>query len=459
MAGVEEKNVALLDEPPVIGPGQTFDTVTDTIADIVLKRPIGLGWLAGLAVGMTLLAILGMAVTYLFLRGVGIWGINIPVGWGFAIINFVWWIGIGHAGTLISAILLLFKQSWRNSINRFAEAMTLFAVACAGMFPVLHMGRPWLAYWMFPYPNSMAIWPQFRSPLIWDVFAVSTYATISAVFWYVGLVPDLATMREKATHPYTRMVYGLLAMGWRGSARRWKRYEALYILLAGIATPLVLSVHTVVSFDFAISIVPGWHTTIFPPYFVAGAIYSGFAMVLVLAIPIRHYYGLQNMITMRHLQNSAKIMLATGLIVGYGYFFEAFMAFYSGSTYERFMMQNRWFGPYAVFYWSLILLNLVVPQVLWMPKIRANTKWLFLISLVILMGMWLERFIIIITSLTRDFLPSSWGHYVATRWDYAVFFGTIGLFTAAMFIFIRIMPAISIFEMRTLLPEAEVKAK
>ncbi|HZL68882.1 MAG TPA: NrfD/PsrC family molybdoenzyme membrane anchor subunit [Candidatus Limnocylindrales bacterium] len=447
------------DEPPVLGPGQTFGSMTDTIADAVLTRPIGLGWLAGLAIGMGLVAILMAAVTYLFLIGVGIWGINIPVGWGFAIINFVWWIGIGHAGTLISAILLLLKQSWRNSINRFAEAMTLFAVACAGMFPLLHMGRPWLAYWMFPYPSSMGVWPQFRSPLVWDVFAVSTYATISAVFWYVGLVPDFATMREKASHPLTRKVYGILGLGWRGSARHWKRYEALYILLAGIATPLVLSVHTVVSFDFAVAIVPGWHTTIFPPYFVAGAIYSGFAMVLVLAIPIRHFYRLESMITMRHLQNAAKIMLATGLIVGYGYFFEAFMAFYSGSTYERFMMQNRWFGPYAVFYWALILLNLVIPQVLWMPKVRANTRWLFLISLVVLVGMWLERFIIIVTSLSRDYLPSSWGHYVATRWDYAIFFGTLGFFATAIFIFIRIMPSISIFEMRTLLPESEVKAK
>jgi Ni/Fe-hydrogenase subunit HybB-like protein len=457
MAGVEEKNVALLDDPPVLAPGQTFDSVTDTITDIVLKRPIGLGWLAGLAVGMTLLAILGMAVTYLFLRGVGIWGINIPVGWGFAIINFVWWIGIGHAGTLISAILLLFKQTWRNSINRFAEAMTLFAVACAGMFPLLHMGRPWLGYWMFPYPNSMGVWPQFRSPLVWDVFAVSTYATISAVFWFVGLVPDLATMREQATNPFARKLYGALSLGWRGSARHWTRYEALYILLAGISTPLVLSVHTVVSFDFAVAIMPGWHTTIFPPYFVAGAIYSGFAMVLVLAIPIRKYYRLEGMITERHLQNSAKIMLATGLIVAYGYFFETFVALYSGSTYERFMIHTRWFGPYAPLYWSLILFNILIPQVLWWPKIRSSTSWLFGISLVVLVGMWLERFVIIVTSLSRDYLPSSWGHYVATRWDWATYAGTIGLFTAAIFIFIRIMPAISIFEIRMLLPQAEVK--
>jgi len=457
MAGVEENNVALLEEPPVIGPGQTFDSVTDTIAGAVLKRPIGLGWLAGLGIGMLLLGSLLTAVTYLFLVGVGIWGIEVPVAWGFAIINFVWWIGIGHAGTLISAFLLLFKQTWRNSINRFAEAMTLFAVACAGMFPLLHMGRPWLFYWMFPYPSSMGVWPQFRSPLVWDVFAVSTYFTISLVFWYVGLVPDFATMREEATHLWTKRVYGVLSLGWRGSARHWARYEALYILLAGISTPLVLSVHTVVSFDFSIAILPGWHTTIFPPYFVAGAIYSGFAMVLVLAIPIRKYYGLEQMITMRHLQNSAKVMLATGLIVAYGYFFEAFISLYSGSTYERFMVHNRWFGPYGPFYWALILMNILLPQLLWWPKIRASTRWLFGISLVILTGMWLERFVIIITSLHRDFLPSSWGHYVATRWDYATYFGTIGFFTVAIYLFIRIVPAISIFEMRMLLPQAEVK--
>ena len=457
MAGVEENNLAVLDEAPVIGPGQTFDSVTDKISGIVLRRPIGLGWLAGLAAAMTLVGILLMTVTYLFLRGVGIWGIEVPVAWGFAIINFVWWIGIGHAGTLISAILLLFKQTWRNSINRFAEAMTLFAVACAGMFPVLHMGRPWLAYWMFPYPSSMGVWPQFRSPLIWDVFAVSTYATISAVFWFVGLVPDFGTMRDEAKSLWAKRVYGMLALGWRGSARHWTRYEALYIILAGISTPLVLSVHTVVSFDFAISILPGWHTTIFPPYFVAGAIYSGFAMVLVLAIPIRKYYGLEDLITLRHLQNSAKIMLATGLIVAYGYFFETFIALYSGSTYERFMIHNRWFGPYALLYWSLILFNILIPQVLWWPKIRSSTSWLFGISLIVLVGMWLERFVIIVTSLHRDFLPSSWGHYTATRWDYATYFGTIGFFTMAIYIFIRIVPAISIFEIRMLLPQAEVK--
>src|SRR5450432_2958658 len=435
---------------PVIDQGHSLASVSDKVGGIVLKRKITIGWVFGLLLSFAVLQNLAAGATWLVIKGVGVWGIEVPVAWGFAIINFVWWIGIGHAGTLISAILLLFKQTWRNSINRFAEAMTLFAVACAGMFPLLHMGRPWLGYWMFPYPNSMGVWPQFRSPLVWDVFAVSTYATISAVFWFVGLVPDLATMREEATNPFARKVYGALSLGWRGSAKHWTRYEALYILLAGISTPLVLSVHTVVSFDFAVAIMPGWHTTIFPPYFVAGAIYSGFAMVLVLAIPIRKYYGLTDMITMRHLQNAAKIMLATGLIVGYGYFFETFVALYSGSTYERFMIHNRWFGPYAPLYWSLILFNILIPQVLWWPKIRSSTTWLFFISLVVLVGMWLERFVIIVTSLSRDYLPSSWGHYVATRWDWATYAGTIGLFTAAIFIFIRIMPAISIFEIRML---------
>src|SRR5450755_3141158 len=453
----EQYKMTVDDRAPVIEPGHSFGTVTEKISAIVLTRPASNGWFLGFGIFFMLTMMMLYAIGYLVLKGIGIWGVTIPIGWGFAIVNFVWWIGIGHAGTLISAILLLLRQSWRNSINRFAEAMTLFAVASAGIFPLIHVGRPWLAYWLFPYPNSMGVWPQFRSPLVWDVFAVSTYATISAVFWYVGLVPDLATMREKATHPIGKKLYGLLAMGWRGSARHWKNYEALYILLAGIATPLVLSVHTVVSFDFAVAIMPGWHTTIFPPYFVAGAIYSGFAMVLVLAIPIRKYYGLEGMITERHLQNSAKIMLATGLIVAYGYFFETFVALYSGSTYERFMIHNRWFGPYAPLYWSLILFNILIPQVLWWPKIRSSTSWLFFISLVVLVGMWLERFVIIVTSLSRDYLPSSWGHYVATRWDWATYAGTIGLFTAAIFIFIRIMPAISIFEIRMLLPQAEVK--
>src|SRR5438270_1947144 len=442
---------------PVILPGQTFASITDKISGIVLKRPIMGGWLLGMAVCFLILQWFLFAVCWLFYKGVGVWGVNIPVGWGFAIVNFVWWIGIGHAGTLISAILLLLRQSWRNSINRFAEAMTLFAVAAAGLFPVLHLGRPWLGYWLFPYPNTMNYWPQFRSPLVWDVFAVSTYFTISLVFWFIGLIPDLATLRDRADSRAAQIIYGILAMGWRGSARHWHRYETAYLLLAGLATPLVLSVHTVVSFDFAISIVPGWHTTIFPPYFVAGAIYSGFAMVLMLAIPIRKFYGLEDFITERHLQNSAKVMLATGLIVAYGYAIEAFMGWYSGNRYDAFLLWNRLHGPYSFFYYMLLICNIVIPQVLWIGKLRSSPFFLFLISLDILIGMWLERFIIVVVSLHRDFLNSSWGMYYPTRWDWMTYFGTIGMFLAAMFLFVRILPMISIFEMRTLLPQAEVK--
>jgi len=455
---MDERNGQLMDKrAPVIEPGHTFATVTDKISSIVLTRPTSNGWLIGFGACFLIVMILLYAIGYLFVRGVGIWGIDIPVGWGFAIVNFVWWIGIGHAGTLISAILLLLRQSWRNSINRFAEAMTLFAVACAGMFPVLHLGRPWLAYWLFPYPNTMNYWPQFRSPLVWDVFAVSTYATTSALFWFVGLIPDLATLRDRSENKAAKLIYGTLAMGWRGSARHWSRYETSYLLLAGLATPLVLSVHTVVSFDFAIGIVPGWHTTIFPPYFVAGAIYSGFAMVLMLAIPIRKLYGLEDFITERHLQNSAKVMLATGLIVAYGYGIEAFMGWYSGNRYDSYLLWNRLHGPYHLLYLSLLASNIFIPQLLWIKKLRTSAVALFLISGVILVGMWLERFIIVVVSLHRDFLTSSWGMYSPTRWDWATYIGTIGFFLACMFLFLRVLPMISIFEMRTLLPEAEVK--
>ncbi|MEY2413040.1 MAG: hypothetical protein QOD84_1646 [Acidobacteriaceae bacterium] len=455
-----DDRVALLEkQAPVIEPGHTFATVTDKISDVVLTRPITIGWVFGSFIAFMAVMGLLLAVSYLFLKGVGIWGVNIPIGWGFAIVNFVWWIGIGHAGTLISAILMLLRQSWRNSINRFAEAMTLFAVACAGMFPVLHLGRPWLAYWLFPYPNTMNYWPQFRSPLVWDVFAVSTYATTSLLFWFIGLIPDLATLRDRTDKKPLKIIFGLLAMGWRGSARHWHRYETAYLLLAGLATPLVLSVHTVVSFDFAIGIIPGWHTTIFPPYFVAGAIYSGFAMVLVLAIPIRKFYKLQDFITDRHLQNSAMVMLATGLIVAYGYGIEAFMGWYSGNRYDSFLLWNRLHGPYAFWYYSLLGCNIFIPQVLWMKKLRSSPGWLFLISLIVLVGMWLERFIIVIVSLHRDFLTSSWGMYYPTRWDWMTFIGTLGFFFLAMFLFMRALPAISIFEMRTLLPQAEVKHK
>ena len=444
--------------PPVIAPGYSFGSVTDQISSLVLTRKTTLGWLVGFGIGFALVMVLLMATGYLFLRGVGIWGIDVPVAWGFAIVNFVWWIGIGHAGTLISAILLLLRQSWRNSINRFAEAMTLFAVACAGIFPLLHLGRPWLFYWLFPYPSSMSVWPNFRSPLVWDVFAVATYFTVSLMFWFVGLIPDLATLRDRSQNRWARMVYGFLAMGWRGSARHWKRYDAAYLLLAGLATPLVISVHTVGRFDFAVAVLPGWHTTIFPPYFVAGAIYSGFAMVLVLAIPIRKVYGLEGLITMRHLENSAKVMLATGLIVAYGYAVEGFMAWYSGNPYDIYMTINRALGPYRVTYWMLIACNILIPQALWSKKVRTKPVLLFLVSMVVLTGMWLERFVIVVISLHRDFLTSSWGMYYPTIWDFATFFGTIGLFVACMYLFIRFLPMISIFEMRTLLPEAKVEA-
>jgi Ni/Fe-hydrogenase subunit HybB-like protein len=440
--------------PPVIGPGHTYASVTDKISSIVLSRRTPLFWLLGFFVSFLLTMVLLGAVSYLFAKGIGIWGVNQPVGWGFAIINFVWWIGIGHAGTLISAILLLLRQEWRTSINRFAEAMTLFAVACAALFPVLHMGRPWLAYWLLPYPNTMALWPQWRSPLVWDVFAVSTYASVSLLFWFVGMIPDLATLRDRAKRKGFQIFYGMLAMGWRGSALHWYRYETAYLLLAGLATPLVISVHTVVSFDFTIGIIPGWHSTIFPPYFVAGAIYAGFAMVLLLAIPLRAVYGLQDFITMRHLQNMAKILLATGLIVGYGYVIEAFMAWYSANPYEGYMIGNRMRGPYAPIYWSLMLCNIVAPQFLWLKRVRSSPPMLFGIAVVVSIGMWLERFVIVVTSLHRDFLPSSWGMYFPTIWDWATFVGTIGLFLALLFLFIRFLPMISIFEMRTLVPEA-----
>ncbi len=443
---------------PLIAPGHTAATVTDKISSVVLRRTPR-WWYVGFAISAALLSLFLYAVGYLFARGTGIWGVNAPVGWGWAIVNFVWWIGIGHAGTLISAILLLLEQKWRTSINRFAEAMTLFAVACAGLYPILHLGRPWIFYWLFPYPNSMGLWPQWRSALVWDVFAVSTYALISLLFWYVGLIPDLAALRDRTASRAGRVVYGVFAMGWRGSAKHWANYESAYRLLAGVATPLVVSVHTVVSLDFAISIIPGWHSTVFPPYFVAGAIYSGFAMVLTLTLPLRAVFGLEDFITTRHLENMAKVMLATGLIVAYGYAIETFMAWYSGNLYERSMMGNRMFGPYGRYYWSLVLTNVLVPQVLWIRRVRQSPVLLFVVAMFINVGMWLERFVIVVTSLHRDFLPSSWGMYSPTLWDIATFVGSIGLFLSLLFLFIRFLPMISIFEMRTLLPEAEVEKK
>jgi len=447
----------LKDVIPVLGPGHNFSTITEKISSIVLTRYTPISLFVVLGVAFVIVNILMASVTMLLVRGVGIWGLNVPVGWGFAIINFVWWIGIGHAGTLISAILLLMGQKWRTSINRFAEAMTLFAVACAGMFPLLHTGRPWFAaYWLFPIPNTMALWPQFRSPLMWDVFAVSTYGSVSLLFWYVGLIPDLATMRDRAKNKVVKIIFGMMCMGWRGSARHWIRYETIYNLLAGLATPLVVSVHTIVSFDFAVSVIPGWHATIFPPYFVAGAVYSGFAMVLTLMLPVRALFRLQDFVTMRHVENMAKVMLATGLIVFYGYNMEAFMAWYSGNKYESFMMYNRMTGPYAWAYWALIFCNGVVPQILWIKKVRQNIIVLWIISLIVNVGMWLERFVIVVTSLHRDFLPSSWGIYWPTIWDWGMYIGTMGFFLMLMVLFVRFLPMIPMFEIKTLLPESKV---
>ena len=448
----EDTRQAIQEAEPAIPPlpeGYTYATVSDKISSIVLGQRTRLGWFVGFGLSFLLVMLLFYAIGCLLVWGVGIWGINIPVAWGFAIVNFVWWIGIGHAGTLISAILLLLHQRWRTSINRFAEAMTIFAVSCAALFPLLHLGRPWLFYWLFPYyPSYMGVWPQFRSPLVWDVFAVSTYFTVSVLFWYVGMIPDLATLRDRARSKFKQIVYGIMSLGWRGSAIHWSRYEMASVLLAGLATPLVVSVHTVVSFDFTIAIVPGWHSTIFPPYFVAGAIYSGFAMVLTLAIPLRKFYHLEKFITLKHLDNCGKLMLATGLIVGYGYFMETFMALWSGDIFDKYMIHNRELGPYWFIYTVVLLCNVIIPQALWSRRVRRNVAALFALAIIVNVGMWTERFMIVVVSLHRDFTPSAWGLYIPTRWDWAVLVGSLGLFAACFYLFVRYLPAISIFETR-----------
>jgi len=436
--------------PPVIHKGVTVEGVTQQISDLTLKRPLQRSFLIAMAIAMMFVGALTYTVFWLIYEGVGVWGINIPVAWGFAIVNFVWWIGIGHAGTFISAMLLLMRQDWRTSINRFAEAMTLFAVACAGMFPLLHLGRPWVFYWIVPYPNSMKLWPQFRSPLVWDVFAVGTYFTVSLIFWYVGTIPDWATLRDRSTNKVQWFVTAVLALGWRGASRHWKRYQTAYLLLGGLAAPLVISVHSVVGMDFAAALVPGWHTTIFPPYFVAGAIFSGFAMVLTLAIPLRAIYGLHNLVTIRHIDNCAKLMLVTGLIVAYGYASELFMGWFSGDTYESYMSLNRMFGPYAWSWWTIVICNVVVPQALWFRQVRRHVPTMFFISILIQIGMWTERFVIVITSLHRDFDPSAWGMYNPTIFDWSTLLGTMGFFLMCFFLFVRLVPMISMSEVREL---------
>jgi Ni/Fe-hydrogenase subunit HybB-like protein len=436
---------------PVLQPGHTLTSVTERISEVVLSGRTPRAWSAALGVSLALVAVLIVSITLLLFEGIGIWGVNTTVMWGFAITNFVWWIGIGHAGTLISAILLLLRQSWRTSINRFAEAMTLFAVASAALFPLLHLGRPKFFYWLFPYPSVFQAWPQFRSPLVWDVFAVSTYGTVSFLFWYVGMIPDLATFRDRARNRWVKVFYGVLAMGWRGSARHWKRHEDAYLVLSGLATALVVSVHTVVSLDFTAAIVPGWHSTIFPPYFVAGAIFSGFAMVITLAIPLRKLYGLQDFITMRHLDNMARLLLATGMIVAYGYLTELFMAWYSGDPIERSTHWDRLTGTYAPIFWAVLFCNVIVPQVFWSRRMRASIPVLFAVSILVNIGMWCERFVIVVQSLSHEYLPSMWRTYAPTKWDVATYAGSIGLFLALFLLFLRFLPAISMAEMRQLI--------
>ncbi len=448
-----ENKVKFIKSPWVTG-RKTYGQVTNEIIAPIFNKPPAAWW--GLfLVAFSLLVIGFAAITYTIVVGIGTWGLNKTIGWAFDITNFVFWIGIGHAGTLISAILLLFRQEWRNSINRAAEAMTIFAVMCAGLFPIIHMGRPWLAYWVFPLPNTRgSLWVNFNSPLLWDVFAISTYFTVSLLFWYIGLIPDFATIRDKARSKFTKLTYGILSFGWVGSAKAWQRFEAISLILSGLATPLVLSVHSIVSFDFATSVIPGWHTTIFPPYFVAGAVFSGFGMVLTLMILVRKYYKLEDYITTDHLDAMAKVLLATGSIVGLAYTTEFFTAWYSGSIYERFTFINRAFGPYWWAYWIMITCNVITPQLMWSKKIRTNTTILFIVSIFVNIGMWFERFVIIVTSLHRDYLPSSWSMYSPTMTEWLIFIGSFGLFFTLFLLFLRTFPVIAIAEVKAILKES-----
>jgi Ni/Fe-hydrogenase subunit HybB-like protein len=445
---------SMYEEVPLITGNQTFSSVTEKICSIVENDPPKM-WYVLFGISLSLLLMLVGSVGYLIWEGTGIWGLNNPVGWGWAIVNFVFWVGIGHAGTLISAVLYLFRQKWRTSINRFAEAMTIFAVICALLFPTIHVGRIWVLYWFFPIPNQMEMWPNFRSPLLWDVFAVSIYFTVSLLFWYVGLVPDLATLRDRAKTKARRVLFGILSLGWRGGNRHWRHYELGYLILAGLSTPLVLSVHSVVSTDFATSIIPGWHTTIFPPYFVAGAIFSGFAMVMTLAIIARKAFGMEDFITIGHLEKMAKIIMVTGLMVGYAYSMEFFIAWYSGNEYEKFTFINRAFGNYAWGYWIMVSCNVLIPQFFWSRKMRTNVTVLFILSIFVNIGMWFERFVIIVSSLSRDYIPSSWDYYSPTIWDISVFLGSFGLFFTLFLLFIRFLPMISMTEVKGVLPQAD----
>lgn len=443
----------------LLGPEVSTSWLNQHVGSAVAAQCRRAPWWLALALTAAGVGLLFTAITWVFARGVGVWGIQAPVAWGFAIINFVWWIGIGHAGTFISAILLLLQQDWRNAINRFAEAMTLFAVACAGLFPLLHLGRPQFFYYLVPYPNEMGLWPQFRSPLVWDFFAVSTYGTVSLLFWYLGLVPDLATQRDRTPPGWRKRLYTIGALGWLGQHRQWQDYRSLYFVMAGLATPLVISVHSIVGLDFAISIVPGWHSTVFPPFFVAGAIFSGFAMVATLLIPLRRIYRLEGLITPRHLDNLGKVMLATGLMVGFGYLSEVFFAWYSADPHERSTLHDRLTGRYAPVFWTVIACNVGVIQALWWRKIRTHGLALWVIAGLINVGMWLERYLIVVSSLARDYLTSSWQDFDATGWDWALYLGTVGLFGLLVVLFLRLLPVVSLHEIRELIHTRQHEAK
>ncbi len=448
------QNAEVAVKKPLVKGNHDFGSITKLVSDIP-QQQTPTWWYIAFGVANLLMGLLLAMIIYLIYEGMGVWGLQQPVSWGWAIINFVWWVGIGHAGTLISAILFLFRQGWRTAINRFAEAMTIFAVMCAGIFPAIHVGRIWVIYYIFPLPNSMALWPNFSSPLLWDVFAVGTYFTVSTLFWYVGLVPDLATMRDKVKGKVSKLLYGAFALGWRGGNRQWQHYEKAYMLLAGLATPLVLSVHSVVSFDFAVSIIPGWHTTIFPPYFVAGAIFSGFAMVMTLMLICRKIYKLEDIMTIDVVEKMNIIILVTGWMVGFAYIMEFFIAWYSGVEYEKFAFVNRAFGPYAWAYWIMMSCNVIAPNFFWFKKMRRSVYVSFVLSIVVNIGMWFERFVIAVTSLAQDFLPSSWGYYSPTWVDVLTYVGTFGLFFTFFLLFLRFLPMVAISEVKGVMPQAD----
>jgi len=443
-----------LQREPLVAHQRSPGWISDAIAGVAEgKTPVW--WWCAFVFNVALMSVCFSMILYLMSVGVGVWGPGHPVMWGWAIVNFVWWIGIGHAGTLISAILFLLRQKWRTSINRAAEAMTIFAVMCAGIFPLIHVGRIWFGWWLFPIPNGQGIWPQFRSPLMWDVFAVSTYFTVSLLFWYMGLIPDLAVMRDRAKTTIRKFAYGLFSLGWTGSNRHWSNYEKAYLILAGLSTPLVLSVHSIVSMDFSVSQLPGWHTTIFPPYFVAGAVFSGFGMVLSLLVPLRRLLKLQDIITVRHVELMCKVTLATGSIVGYAYGMEFFIAWYSGNEYERYAFINRAFGHYAWAYWTMITCNVVVPQFFWLKRIRTNMFIVFVLSILVNIGMWFERFVIVVISLHREFLPANWSYFRPTWVDILTYLGTFGLFFTFFLLFLRFIPLIAIAEVKGVTPQAD----